>query len=87
MRSMSAALAVPHFHFHDELCVDALLRTRRALAGDPALGGAKLTLLPLAITVGVRGVRGGGREAPGQLQCRVALERSLGCLLEGLLAA
>lgn len=51
VRSMALAAAVPHFHFHDEAAAAALVATRKALTGDPVLGGAKLTLLPLIIKV------------------------------------
>ena len=47
--AMTASLSVPHFHFMDEYPVDKLLEARRALADDPRLRGAKLTLLPFVI--------------------------------------
>ncbi|KAG1680788.1 hypothetical protein FOA52_008121 [Chlamydomonas sp. UWO 241] len=50
VKSMTAAATVPHFHYTDEVCVDALLGVRVALASDPSLSGkAKLTLLPLLV--------------------------------------
>ncbi|KAL6763353.1 2-oxoacid dehydrogenases acyltransferase-domain-containing protein [Haematococcus lacustris] len=49
VRSMTAVAAVPHFHFHDEVGVDALLRVRQTLRGEAALAGLKLTLLPFII--------------------------------------
>lgn len=55
VKTMSAAASVPHFHYHDDVCVDALIATRAALAGHSALHGAKLTLLPFIIKVGVCG--------------------------------
>ena len=47
--AMTASLSVPHFHFMDEYPVDRLIEARRALANDPKLRGAKLTLLPFVI--------------------------------------
>lgn len=35
-----------------QICMDALMTARRMLAGHPALGGVKLTLLPFIIKVG-----------------------------------
>ena len=47
--AMTSSLTVPHFHFMDEYPVDKLMEARRALADDPKLQGAKLTLLPFII--------------------------------------
>lgn len=52
VRSMTAAGAVPHFHYCDELDAGPLLEARALLAADPALGGARLTFLPFVLKVG-----------------------------------
>ncbi|KAK9827299.1 hypothetical protein WJX81_002270 [Elliptochloris bilobata] len=49
VRSMTAAGAVPHFHYCDELDAGPLLAARALLASDPALGGARLTFLPFVL--------------------------------------
>ncbi|EIE27558.1 hypothetical protein COCSUDRAFT_55557 [Coccomyxa subellipsoidea C-169] len=57
VRSMTAAGAVPHFHYCDEISVGALLRLRTSLLSDPALKGLKLTFLPFmlkAVSVAMR---------------------------------
>lgn len=51
VRSMTAAGAVPHFHYCDELDAGPLLAARALLAADPALGGARLTFLPFVLKV------------------------------------
>ncbi len=48
---MTAAGAVPHFHYCDEISVGPLLRLRAALVSDPALQGLKLTFLPFMLKV------------------------------------
>ena len=47
--SMTAAAAVPHFHFCDEVNMAALQRVRQRLASDPALMGARLTYMPFIL--------------------------------------
>jgi len=49
VKSMTAAAAVPHFHYHDEVCMDGLMAARKALASHTSLHGVKLTLLPIII--------------------------------------
>jgi len=49
VKSMTAVATIPHFHYMDDIGVDALTQVRKALAADPSLGGAKLTLLPFVI--------------------------------------
>lgn len=51
VRSMTAAGAVPHFHYCDELDAGPLLAARALLAADPALDGARLTFLPFVLKV------------------------------------
>ncbi|KAK9792987.1 hypothetical protein WJX73_009308, partial [Symbiochloris irregularis] len=47
--AMTAAAAVPHCHFFDDIGVDELMRMREALQGSSQLAGQRLTLLPLLI--------------------------------------
>lgn len=47
--AMTAAAAVPHFHFCDEVKMAALQRVRERLQGDPALRGARLTYMPFIL--------------------------------------
>ncbi|CAL8463419.1 g2953 [Coccomyxa elongata] len=57
VNSMTAAGAVPHFHYCDEISMGPLLRLRAALVDDPALKGLKLTFLPFmlkAVSVALR---------------------------------
>ncbi|BDA48716.1 Lipoamide acyltransferase component of branched-chain alpha-keto acid dehydrogenase complex [Coccomyxa sp. Obi] len=57
VNSMTAAGAVPHFHYCDEISVGPLLRLRAALVNDPSLQGLKLTFLPFmlkAVSVALR---------------------------------
>mmetsp|Transcript_65970 Transcript_65970/g.208832 ORF Transcript_65970/g.208832 Transcript_65970/m.208832 type:complete len:221 (-) Transcript_65970:8-670(-) len=49
VKSMAAALAVPHFHYCDEIDFGALMDLRAALRGDPSLQGVKLTFLPVVV--------------------------------------
>ncbi|KAG2427447.1 hypothetical protein HXX76_012383 [Chlamydomonas incerta] len=51
VKTMTAAAALPNFHFHDEVVVDRLLAVRAALKNDPGLRaqGVRLTLLPFLI--------------------------------------
>lgn len=49
VKTMTAANAVPHFNFMDELRMDELAAVRASLKGSPLLGGAKLTALPLLL--------------------------------------
>ncbi len=51
VQSMTAAGAVPHFHYCDEISVAALLRLRASLLSNPALKGLKLTFLPFMLKV------------------------------------
>lgn len=51
VNSMTAAGAVPHFHYCDEISIGPLLRLRAALVNDPALQGLKLTFLPFMLKV------------------------------------
>lgn len=51
VNSMTAAGAVPHFHYCDEISMKPLLRLRAALVDDPALKGLKLTFLPFMLKV------------------------------------
>ena len=51
LKSMTAVAAIPHFHYCENIGVDALLAVREAASKDPGLAGAKLTLLPFAIKV------------------------------------
>ena len=48
-KSMSAVAAIPHFHYCDEVCADALVSLRWKLQGAPALKGSKLTFMPFFI--------------------------------------
>lgn len=48
VKSMTAAAAVPHFHFCDEVVVDRLVEVRDSLRQATA---AKITFLPLIIKV------------------------------------
>mmetsp|Transcript_29090 Transcript_29090/g.75245 ORF Transcript_29090/g.75245 Transcript_29090/m.75245 type:complete len:555 (-) Transcript_29090:635-2299(-) len=49
IKSMTAATQIPVFHLHDEVCLDELIRVRRVLQGDPAMGTSKLTPLPFML--------------------------------------
>lgn len=51
VQSMTAAGAVPHFHYCDEVSMGHLLRLRATLLSDPALQGHKLTFLPFMLKV------------------------------------
>lgn len=51
VHNMTAAGAVPHFHYCDEISVGPLLRLRATLLSDPALKGLKLTFLPFMLKV------------------------------------
>jgi 2-oxoisovalerate dehydrogenase E2 component (dihydrolipoyl transacylase) len=47
--AMQAAAAVPHFHLHASADASRVLAARAALAADPSLAGARLTLLPFLV--------------------------------------
>ena len=49
--AMTAAAAVPHCHYFDDIGVDELMRIRQALQGSHHLDSQRLTLLPLLIKV------------------------------------
>lgn len=49
VKSMAAAGAVPHFHFCEEVQMDALVALRALLRTEAVLGGAKLTYMPFFI--------------------------------------
>lgn len=48
-KSMTAVAAIPHFHFCDEIHMDALVDLRHRVKGVLDCGGAKLTFLPFFI--------------------------------------
>ncbi|GAX85491.1 hypothetical protein CEUSTIGMA_g12907.t1 [Chlamydomonas eustigma] len=49
MKSMTAVASIPHFHYTDEINVDAIMTIRSLLMSDSTLSGKKLTLLPFVI--------------------------------------
>lgn len=49
VKSMTAVLGVPHFHFADEVVMDPLMAVRAAMKTDPTVSTLKLTYLPLII--------------------------------------
>ncbi|KAL4425054.1 hypothetical protein ABPG77_001832 [Micractinium sp. CCAP 211/92] len=57
VKSMTAAAAIPHFHFCEEVQVDQLVALRQQLRDDPALAGAKLTFLPFFIKAAALAIR------------------------------
>lgn len=57
VKSMSAAAQIPHFHFCDEVQMDALVELRRQLKADPSLVPTKLTYLPFFIKAAALAIR------------------------------
>jgi 2-oxoisovalerate dehydrogenase E2 component (dihydrolipoyl transacylase) len=57
VKSMTAAGQVPHFHYCDEVQMDALVELRQRLKGDPSLRGTKLTYMPFFLKARSRGGR------------------------------
>ncbi|GAX77824.1 hypothetical protein CEUSTIGMA_g5267.t1 [Chlamydomonas eustigma] len=51
MKSMTAVASIPHFHYADEINVEAIMTIRSVLMSDSALSGKKLILLPFVIKV------------------------------------
>lgn len=49
LKSMSAALAIPHFHFCDDVDMQSLLTVRSVLASEPQLRPLKFTVLPILV--------------------------------------
>ncbi|GAX86358.1 hypothetical protein CEUSTIGMA_g13770.t1 [Chlamydomonas eustigma] len=49
MKIMTAVASIPHFHYTDEINVDAIMTIRSLLMSDSTLSGRKLTLLPFVI--------------------------------------
>ncbi len=52
VRTMMAASAVPHFHFHDDVMMAGLMRMRTELQAMPQ--GDRLTVLPFILKVRVQ---------------------------------
>ena len=52
LRTMTAASAVPHFHFHDDARMAKLMRMRKELQATPQ--GERLTMLPFILKVPAR---------------------------------
>ena len=48
-KSMTAVASIPHFHYCDEICTDAVMDLRARLHNSAALKGAKLTFMPFFI--------------------------------------
>lgn len=57
VKSMTAAGQVPHFHYCDEVQMDALVELRQRLKQDPALNGTKLTYMPFFLKAAALALR------------------------------
>lgn len=51
IKSMTEALSIPHFGFHDEFCVDQLVKMRSELKKEGEKRGVKMTYMPIFIKV------------------------------------
>ncbi len=68
VRTMTAAGAVPHFHFHDDVNMTQLVQLRRELQLYPKAG--KVTMLPFIIKV---------QDSPAQFPHSSPLQRAVCC--------